>query len=39
MEILKMVRAQGKYHEDSCIDSTSFAALAAESSYREAHLH
>lgn len=39
MELLKMVRAQGKYHEDSLIDGVSYAALAAESHYRESHVH
>ena len=39
MEILKMVRAQGRYHEDSLVDGVSYASLAAESAYREAHLN
>lgn len=39
MEILKMVRSQGRYHEDSLVDGVSYASLAAESAYREAHLN
>lgn len=35
MQVLKLVRSQGNYHEDSYVDCVSYAALAAESHARE----